>query len=83
MSEIIKNPNNPEIHNDHDIISQEFYYSGPLPPPSVLAHFEKVLPGSAQKILDMSLEQNRHRHELEKQVIGSDIKDSRLGLVFA
>lgn len=41
------------------------FFSGPLPPPSVLEGYERALPGSAEKILEMAMKEQQHRHTLE------------------
>jgi uncharacterized membrane protein len=55
-------------------------YSGPLPPPEVLENYDRIVPGAAKKIIAMALRQSRHRQELERKVIESDIRRSRDGL---
>lgn len=64
------------------ISSQAVSFSGPLPPPIHLEHYEKVLPGSAERILKMAEEQSQHRRALEICVIEYGIKNSRRGLIF-
>ncbi len=56
-------------------------FSGPLPPPEVLEHFNRVVPGSAERIIRMAEEQFAHRTELEKKVINSDIARSKWGQI--
>lgn len=55
-------------------------YSGPLPPPEVLENYDRIVPGAAKKIIAMALRQSRHRQELERKVIESDMRRSRDGL---
>lgn len=71
-------------NNDQQVIhsSQRITFSGPLPPPNVLEYYEKILPGSAERILKMAEEQSRHRRSLEEKVINSDISNSKHGLLF-
>ncbi|MCL4395750.1 MAG: DUF2335 domain-containing protein, partial [Chloroflexi bacterium] len=57
------------------------HYSGPLPHPRIFAQFEKVLPGSAERILAMAERQQAHRIKLEATVIQSDARNSTIGLV--
>lgn len=44
-------------------------YRGPLPPPAVLEHFERVLPGAASRILATTEEQLRHRRSIESAIV--------------
>jgi len=61
----------------------EVSYSGPLPPPGVLAEFEKVLPGSAERIFVMAEKQLEHRMSLEKTVIEGGSKRADKGIYAA
>lgn len=56
-------------------------FSGPLPSPEVLEHFDRVVPGSAERIIRMAEQQFAHRTELEKKVINSDIARSKWGQI--
>ena len=56
--------------------------SGPLPPPEVLAGYDRIVPGAAERIISMAENQARHRQQIEKIAIESDSKDARLGLYF-
>jgi uncharacterized membrane protein len=42
------------------------HFRGPLPPPELLEHYEKVLPGGAERIFRMAENEQEHRHALEK-----------------
>jgi uncharacterized membrane protein len=54
--------------------------SGPLPHPAILAQYNEIVPGAAERIIAMAEVQTQHRQQLEKAVIESDIRNSRLGL---
>jgi uncharacterized membrane protein len=71
----LPHPNNkPQVQ----IIQPEF--SGPLPPPTILAQYDRIVPGAAERIITMAEEQSRHRRSMESQRVVSDITDARLGL---
>ena len=55
-------------------------HQGPLPKPSILHEYDTVVPGAAERIIVMAENQAKHRQELEKVVIQSDIRDGRTGL---
>ena len=40
-------------------------WQGPLPPPESLARYDQVIPGSAQTIINMAVEEQKHRHKSE------------------
>ncbi|WP_409523323.1 DUF2335 domain-containing protein [Nitrincola sp. MINF-07-Sa-05] len=57
-------------------IAQE--YSGPIPPPRMLEHYESVQPGFADRIVSMAEKEQSHRHQLESRgVEGAVRKDAR------
>lgn len=55
-----------------------FSYRGPCPPPQILEEFERVLPGSAKRLLDWTEGQIKHRHALEvRSVEGAERRMNR------
>lgn len=58
-------------------------FSGPLPPPSIIKGYEDVLPGAAERILEMAEKQSEHRQFMERKMISTESRDSLLGVVFA
>lgn len=54
-----------------------------LPPPEEMERYEAICPGTLKTLLSTYEKQTNHRIELEKSVIESDIKNSRLGQIFA
>ena len=58
-------------------------HSGPLPHPDILAGYDKLLPGSAERILVMAEEEQRHRHEIENKIISTESRDSLLGIIMS
>lgn len=58
----------------------EMTFSGPLPHPKILEGYEKILPGSAERIFAMAEKQSDHRQDLEKEVVKSNTIDSKLGI---
>lgn len=56
------------------------YYSGPLPHPEHLEHFDRVLPGAADRILTMAEREQSHRHTWEQRELRSSILTERMGL---
>jgi uncharacterized membrane protein len=62
---------------------QSSMYSGPIPPPEVLAKYNEIVQGAAERILKMAENQQNHRIELEKHVIKSQQRQSSIGQLFA
>jgi len=63
--------------------SQSILHAGPLPPPSDFAEYEKVLNGSANRILSMAENQASHRQDIEDKIINSNCFCQKLGVVSA
>lgn len=64
------------------IIQQE-EFSGPIPHPTIMAKYESIHPGFADRIMSMAERQNTHRIEMEANVIPEQQRQSRLGQLFA
>jgi len=62
---------------------QSLSYSGPLPPAGMLASYETVFPGCAERIVAMAESQSAHRQAMEMKAITGKIQNERLGQIFA
>ncbi len=58
--------NQPQKSNSGNIVrtTQALSYSGPIPPPAMLEEYNRIVPGSADRILRMAEDQTTHRHAL-------------------
>lgn len=65
------------------IRAQMAFHSGPLPPPEILENYERVVPGSAERILVMAENQSAHRQKLESRYLSAETRNSLLGIIFA
>lgn len=63
------------------MIKVESMFSGPLPPPEVLAGYDEIVPGMAERLLVKFEKQADHRMSLEKRVIDGDVRRSWAGLL--
>jgi len=61
--------------NDKDEVvirqQQEFAYSGPLPPATEFAQYERILNGAAERILTLAEKEAEHRRVIENKLIKS------------
>jgi len=48
-------------------------YAGPIPSADELAKYENILPGSANRILEMAEKQSRHRQNMESEMLKANI----------
>jgi uncharacterized membrane protein len=55
--------------------------SGPLPPPSELEGYERILPGAAERILALVESQSNHRHMMENKALSIESRNSLLGII--
>lgn len=58
-------------------------WSGPLPPPAVLEHFNSVVENGAERIFQAWESETRHRHELERSDFRWSVVDSVFGKTLA
>lgn len=56
-------------------------FAGPLPPPEILASYEKLCPGSMKTIIQMAVDESKHRRKMESIVVTSKMFVSRLGVI--
>ncbi len=49
-----------------------------LPAPEELARYEKVVPGGAERILEMAEKQSKHRREMEEKATMAEIRGAKL-----
>ena len=72
------------------LFQQRFQFVGPLPPPGILEHYERICPGAATRIMDAAHAESVHRQTLESTALNANIEamrrqyaEARLGQVFA
>jgi uncharacterized membrane protein len=50
----------------------QYTYSGPLPHPEILEHYDRIVPGGAERIFTQFESQAKHRQSIESRVIRSN-----------
>ncbi len=63
------------------IIQHLSHFSGPLPSPENLLNYDKILPGTANRILEMAEKNKENRLHINKIMSESDIKKSLRGQI--
>lgn len=58
-------------------------YSGPIPPPNMLAEYETVQKGFADRIISMAEKEQANRHVLENKAVDGAIKKDARGQHYA
>ena len=58
-------------------------FSGPLPPPAVLAQYNDAVPNGADRIMAMAERQSAHRERLEARVVDGNVANQTRGSYFA
>jgi uncharacterized membrane protein len=61
----------------------EASFSGPLPPPSLLAKYSEIIPNGAERIMAMVEKQSEHREKLESRVVNGNVASQTRGSWFA
>jgi uncharacterized membrane protein len=59
---------------------QQISFSGPLPPPNILARYNEVVPDAAERILRMAENQATHRQAIERKVVEGNVTAQALGV---
>jgi uncharacterized membrane protein len=82
-----KRPVSSSRHHDSEpnatVVHTSTAWSGPLPPPSVLADFDTVVENGAERIMAAWESETAHRRELEMRELKFLAFDSTLGKIFA
>ena len=65
-----------------NIVAKKEEYSGPIPHPDHLEKYEKILSGSANRILGMAENQSIHRQNIENKLLEAEIKYKNKGQNF-
>ena len=63
------------------ITSVSKFFSGPLPPPEVLAGYNDAFQGAAERIVIMAESQLKHRQEIESTVVKSNCRNEMVGQI--
>lgn len=64
------------------VLMESASFSGPLPPPSHLAEYEKIQKGFAERIIRMAEKEQDERHRNNRMMVDSDIKAKSRGQMF-
>ena len=57
-------------NRENVLITQEKteFFQGPTPPPEVLERYDELVPGTAERLIALGIEESRHRRKLEQEV---------------
>lgn len=75
--------NEPNVEIRKIVQTTQASFSGPIPPPSMLAEYDDVNDGLANRIVSMAEEQQSHRHELEAKSVAAAINSETRGQNYA
>lgn len=64
------------------IIQQLRHFAGPLPSPENLLNYDKIIPGTANRIIEMAEKNQEQRLYIDKIMAESDVKKSLRGQIF-
>jgi uncharacterized membrane protein len=84
-----EDPNQGELFSDESIGKRTVvqhtteFMAGPIPPPYILAEYDHILQGSAERILKMAEDQSKHRQSLEKWAVKGGTILSFFGVICA
>jgi uncharacterized membrane protein len=69
-------PASPATPEARLVASQQ--WQGPVPPPAALEHFERIVPGSAARLIEMAEAEQKHRHSIEAGTMFTQQESVRL-----
>ena len=72
----------PEAETGSIVVAYENRFVGPLPPPAILAQYEQICSGAADRIISMAERQSAHRQQLESAVVSANCESQRRGPIF-
>jgi uncharacterized membrane protein len=58
------------------------FFSGPIPHPALLEEYERVCPGSCEKIFKMAMDEQSHRHSVDQKTIDFEERQIKRGQWF-
>ena len=64
------------------IIQQLSHFSGPLPSPENLLNYDRIIPGTANRIIEMAEKNQEQRLYVDRIMAESDVKKSLRGQIF-
>lgn len=74
--------NQPAPRHQQTVQVQAQIVSGPLPDPEILAHYNQIVSGAAERILSMAERDAQHLQSVEKMRISAIFHERRLGQIF-
>jgi len=84
---VTKRPRNitpqPPQNNSISTVTQSVSFSGPLPPPALLARYNDVIQNGAERIMAMAERQSAHRESLEAKVVEGNVASQARGSHYA
>jgi uncharacterized membrane protein len=63
----------PEQRASRLIVTHTFF-EGPLPPPAILEHFERIVPGAAARLFSSMEDEFRHRRSIETTLVSASTR---------
>jgi len=78
-------PPPPQSEASHKLVQSRIeteIFSGPIPPPNLLAKYNDIIPNGADRILAMAERQSAHRESLESKVVNGNLSNQKTGTIF-
>lgn len=67
----------------HQVAVHQQSWQGPLPSPDMLAKFDHVVPGSAERIIRMAEQEGEHSREVQMRAVRATVRIQHIGQVMA
>ncbi|MCK9385872.1 MAG: DUF2335 domain-containing protein [Nevskia sp.] len=72
-----------EIANTMRMALLETRFSGPLPPPDMLAKYQEIIANGAERIMASTEREQAHRHYVDKALVDAEIATASRGQIMA
>ncbi len=68
-----KETSSEQIQQIANVLSAQFV--GPIPPPNIIERYERILPGSADRIISMAEKEQNFEHKMREKMVDAQISD--------
>jgi len=83
IEEILEQDGNRSAASQSLNVSYSQMFAGPLPHPEILAGYERVAPGTADRLISMAERDQIHRHAMDNQSVTGDYQEAARGQYLA
>jgi len=80
IGELVKE--DPELQEKLSLSIKTNHFSGPLPPPDLLKHYDEIQNGFAERIIKMAEQDAEHTRDMQRRILEAKKSEVSLGQIF-